>query len=149
MKYLNKSITEINKLLKEKKIKPIDLVEEAYDNIKESDLNAYITLTKEEAYDRAKQLEDKEVDNLLFGIPIAVKDNMCTKGTLTTCASHMLDNFVPIYDATVVEKINEANMIIIGKTNMDEFAMGSSSRTSYFGAPLNPWDKHKERSACR
>ena len=143
MKYLNKSITEINKLLKEKKIKPIDLVEEAYDNIKESDLNAYITLTKEEAYDRAKQLEDKEVDNLLFGIPIAVKDNMCTKGTLTTCASHMLDNFVPIYDATVVEKINEANMIIIGKTNMDEFAMGSSSRTSYFGAPLNPWDKHK------
>ena len=143
MKYLNKSIIEINKLLKEKKIKPIDLVEEAYDNIKESNLNAYITLTKEEAYDRAKELEDKEVDNLLFGLPIAVKDNICTKDILTTCASHMLDNFVPIYNATVVDKINEANMIIIGKTNMDEFAMGSSSRTSYFGAPLNPWDKEK------
>lgn len=143
MKYLNKSILEINKLLKEKKIKPIDLVEEAYDNIKSSNLNAYITLTKEEAYDRAKELEDKEVDNLLFGLPIAVKDNICTKDILTTCASHMLDNFVPIYNATVVDKINEANMIIIGKTNMDEFAMGSSSRTSYFGAPLNPWDNHK------
>ncbi len=143
MKYLNKSILEINKLLKEKKIKPIDLVEEAYDNIKSSNLNAYITLTKEEAYDRAKELEDKEVDNLLFGLPIAVKDNICTKDILTTCASHMLDNFVPIYNATVVDRINEANMIIIGKTNMDEFAMGSSSRTSYFGAPLNPWDNHK------
>jgi len=143
MKYLDKSIIEINKLLKEKKIKPIDLVEEAYDNIKSSNLNAYITLTKEEAYDRAKELEDKEVDNLLFGLPIAVKDNICTKGTLTTCASHMLDNFVPIYNATVVDKINEANMIIIGKTNMDEFAMGSSSRTSYFGAPHNPWDYNR------
>ncbi len=143
MKYLDKSILEINKLLKEKKIKPIDLVEEAYDNIKSSNLNAYITLTKEEAYDRAKELEDKEVDNLLFGLPIAVKDNICTKGTLTTCASHMLDNFVPIYNATVVDKINEANMIIIGKTNMDEFAMGSSSRTSYFGAPHNPWDYNR------
>ena len=143
MKYLDKSIIEINKLLKEKKIKPIDLVEEAYKNIESSDLNAYITLTKEEAYQKAKELEEKEVDSLLFGLPIAVKDNICTKGVLTTCASHMLDNFVPIYDATVVEKINNANMIIIGKTNMDEFAMGSSSRTSYFGAPHNPWDTNK------
>ena len=142
--YLNKSIKEINELLKNKTIKPIDLVEEAFQNIENNkELNAYITLNKEEAIKRAKELEDKEVDNLLFGLPIAVKDNIITKGLRTTCASHILDNFIPIYDATVVEKINEKNMIIIGKTNMDEFAMGSSSRTSYFGAPKNPWNKEK------
>ena len=142
--YLNKSIKEINELLKNKTIKPIDLVEEAFQNIENNkDLNAYITLNKEEAIAKAKELEDKEVDNLLFGLPIAVKDNIVTKGLRTTCASHILDNFIPIYNATVVEKINEKNMIIIGKTNMDEFAMGSSSRTSYFGAPKNPWNKEK------
>ena len=142
--YLNKSIKEINELLKEKKIKPIDLVEEAFQNIENNkELKAYITLNKEEASARAKELESKEVDNLLFGLPIAVKDNIITKGLRTTCASHILDNFIPIYNATVVEKINEKNMIIIGKTNMDEFAMGSSSRTSYFGAPKNPWNKEK------
>ena len=142
--YLNKSIKEINELLKNKTIKPIDLVEEAFQNIENNkELNAYITLNKEEAIKRAKELENKEVDNLLFGLPIAVKDNIVTKGLRTTCASHILDNFIPIYNATVVEKINEKNMIIIGKTNMDEFAMGSSSRTSYFGAPKNPWNKEK------
>ena len=144
MKYLNKNIQEINELLKSKKIKPIDLVEEAFDNIeKNKELNAYITLNKEEAIKTAKELEGKEVDNILFGLPIAVKDNICTNGLRTTCASHILENFVPIYDATIVEKIKEHNMIIIGKTNMDEFAMGSSSRTSYFGAPKNPWNKNK------
>ena len=142
--YLDKSIKEINQLLKDKKIKPIDLVEEAFNNIeRHKDLNAYITLNKEEAIKRAKELEDKEVDNLLFGLPIALKDNICTKGLKTTCASHILENFVPIYNATIVNKILEHNMIIIGKTNMDEFAMGSSSRTSYFGAPKNPWNSKK------
>ncbi len=144
MKYLNKSIKEINDLLKKKEIKPIDLVNEAFENIESNkELNAYITLNKEEAIKQALELEDKEVDNILFGLPIAVKDNIVTKGLLTTCASHMLDNFTPIYDATVVEKLKSKNMIIIGKTNMDEFAMGSTSRTSYFGAPLNPWNKEK------
>lgn len=144
MKYLDKTIQEIHSLLKEQKIKPIDLVEECFERIeKNKDLNAYITLNKEEAIKTAKELENKEVDNLLFGLPIAVKDNIVTKGLRTTCASHMLDNFIPIYDATVVEKIKKNNMIIIGKTNMDEFAMGSSSRTSYFGVPKNPWDKEK------
>ena len=142
--YLDKSIKEINNLLKNKTIKPIDLVEEAFQNIENNkELNAYITLNKEEAIKRAKELEDKEVDNLLFGLPIAVKDNIITKGLRTTCASHILDNFIPIYNATVVDKINSHNMIIIGKTNMDEFAMGSSSRTSYFGAPKNPWNHEK------
>ena len=144
MKYLNLTIKEINKLLKDKKIKPIDLVNEAIENIeKHKEYNAYITLNKEEAIKKAKELEDKEVDNLFFGIPIAIKDNIITKSLRTTCASHMLDNFIPPYNATVIEKIKEKNMIIIGKTNMDEFAMGSSSRTSYFGPPKNPWNKNK------
>ena len=145
MKYLDKTIEEIHNALKKKEIKPIDLVEEAFERIEENkELNAYITLNKEETIKRAKELEEKEVgDNLLFGLPIAVKDNIITKDLRTTCASHILDNFIPIYNATVVEKINESDMIIIGKTNMDEFAMGSSSRTSYFGAPKNPWNKEK------
>lgn len=144
MKYLNLKIEEINKLLKEKKITPTILVEEAFANIENNkELNAYITLNKEEALKQAKELENKEVDNILFGLPIALKDNIITKGLRTTCASHILDNFIPIYNATVVEKLKSKNMIIIGKTNMDEFAMGSSSRTSYFGAPRNPWNKEK------
>ena len=144
MKYLDKNITEIHELLKSGKIKPIDLVNEAFENIENNkDLNAYITLNKEEAIKRAKELEDKEVDNIMFGLPIAVKDNIVTKDLRTTCASHILDNFIPIYNATLVEKILDKNMIIIGKTNMDEFAMGSSSRTSYFGAPKNPWNRNK------
>lgn len=144
MRYLDLEIKEINKLLKEGKITPVDLVNEAFENIEKSkELNSYITLNKEEALKQAESLIDKEVDNILFGIPIAVKDNIVTKGLRTTCASHMLDEFIPIYDATVVEKLKAKNMIIIGKTNMDEFAMGSSSRTSYFGAPKNPWNKKK------
>ena len=144
MRYLDKNIEEIHELLKSKKIKPIDLVNEAFERIEaNSDLNAYITLNKEEAIKTAKELEDKPVDNILFGLPIAVKDNIITNGLKTTCGSHILENFTPIYDATIVEKIKAKNMIIIGKTNMDEFAMGSSSRTSYFGAPKNPWNKEK------
>ncbi len=145
MKYLDKSIEEIHSLLKKKEIKPIDLVEEAFERIEANkELNAYITLNKEEALKKAKKLEEKEIgDNLLFGLPIAVKDNIITKDLKTTCASHILENFIPIYNATVVERIKQNDMVIIGKTNMDEFAMGSSSRTSYFGAPKNPWNKEK------
>ncbi len=143
-KYLDLSINEINNLLKSKEIKPIDLVTEAFERIENNaDLNAFITLDKEGALEKAKELENKEVDNLLFGMPIAIKDNIMTKDLRTTCASHMLDNFIPIYNATVVEKVLDKNMIIIGKCNMDEFAMGSTSRTSYFGTPHNPWDKTK------
>ena len=91
MRYLDKSIEELHELLKSKTIKPIDLVEEAFARIEENkDLNAYITLNKEEALKQAKELEDKEVDNVLFGIPIAVKDNIITKGLRTTCASRIL-----------------------------------------------------------
>ena len=139
--YLSLSLKEINKLLKDKKIKPIDLVNEAFSKIEENDLNAFITLNKEEAIKKAIELEDKEVDNLLFGIPISIKDNIITKDLRTTCASKMLEDFIPIYDATVIKKIKEKNMIIIGKTNMDEFAMGSTTETSYFNHAINPFDK--------
>ena len=143
-KYLDLSLVEINELLKSKKIRPKDLVLEAFDRIEANkDLNAFITLDREGALKRAEELETKDADNILFGLPIAVKDNVCTKGLRTTCASKILENFIPIYNATVVEKINANNMIIIGKTNMDEFAMGSTSRTSHFGAPKNPWNKNR------
>ena len=136
--YLDLEIVEINKLLKSKTIKPIDLVNEAFSRIEKNNLNDFITLNKEEAIREAIELENLEVDNLLFGLPIAVKDNIVTKDLRTTCASKMLENFNPIYDATVIEKVKAKHMIIIGKTNMDEFAMGSTGETSYFGATLNP-----------
>ncbi len=145
-RYLEKSVLELHELLKNKVISPKDLVEEAFLRIEENkDYNAYITLNKEEALKEALALEEIEFeeDNLLFGLPIAVKDNIITKDLRTTCASHILDNFIPIYNATVIEKLKASHMIIIGKTNMDEFAMGSSSRTSYFGAPKNAWDNTK------
>lgn len=142
-RYLELPTKEIHSMLKEKKIKPLDLVLEAFARIEENkELNAFITLCKEEAIKRAKELENKEVNSLLFGMPIAIKDNISTEGIRTTCASKMLENYVPIFDATVIQKLKEENMIIIGKTNMDEFAMGSTSRTSYFGAPKNPWNKN-------
>ncbi len=141
MRYLDLDIKTINEKLKTKEIKPIDLVNEAFKRIEETDLNCFITLNKEEAIKQALELEKKEVDNILFGLPIAIKDNIITKDLRTTAASHILDDFIPIYDATVISKIKEKNMIIIGKTNMDEFAMGSTGETSYFGNTLNPWNK--------
>jgi len=145
-RYLDLSIKEIHDLLVAKKVTPLDLVEECYKRIEEnSDLNSFITLNKTEAIEYARKLseEEVEVDNLLWGIPIAIKDNISTKDIRTTCASKMLENYVPTYDATVIEKVKQAKMIIVGKTNMDEFAMGSTSRSSYFGAPKNPIDKTK------
>lgn len=144
--YLDLSIKEIHDLLVAKKVTPLDLVKECYSRIEEnSDLNSFITLNKTGAIEYARKLSEEEVetDNLLWGIPIAIKDNISTKDIRTTCASKMLENYVATFDATVIEKVKEAKMIIIGKTNMDEFAMGSTSRSSYFGAPRNPIDKTK------
>ena len=122
--YLDLSIKEINDKLKNKEIKVTDLVLECFSRIEENkEYNAFITLNKEEALKVAKELDEKEVDNLLFGIPIVIKDNIITKDLKTTCASKMLSNFIPCYDATVIKKIKEKNMIIVGKANMDEFAM--------------------------
>lgn len=139
--YLSLSLDEIHLKLINHEIKPLDLVLEAFDKIENSHLNAFITLNKEEAIKTANGLENLEIDNPLFGLPIAIKDNIITKNLRTTCASHMLENFEPIYDATVIEKIKEKHMIIIGKTNMDEFAMGSTGETSYFNPILNPWNQ--------
>ena len=139
------SIKEIHNLLVNKEITPTTLVNECFDKIERNDYNAFITLDKEGALKRASELEQEEVevDNLLWGIPIAIKDNIMVKDLKCTCASKMLENFVSIYDASVVEEIKNKKMIIIGKTNMDEFAMGSSSETSYFGAPRNPIDESR------
>ena len=142
-KYLDLNVKEIHELLVKKEITPLDLVDEALKRIEENkDLNAFITIN-DKVREEAKNLGEVDPNNLFFGIPIAVKDNIITKDLKTTCASHILDNFIPIYDATVVTKIKENKMLIIGKANMDEFAMGSTSETSYFGAPLNPHDKKR------
>ena len=142
-KYLDLDIRKIHELLVKKEITPLDLVDEALSRIEDAkDLNAFITIN-DKVREEASELGEVDPDNLFFGIPIAVKDNIVTKDLKTTCASHILENFIPIYDATVVEKIRENKMLIIGKTNMDEFAMGSTSETSYFGSPLNPHDKKR------
>ena len=141
-KYLDLELLEIHNLLKEKKITPTDLVLEAFERAESNkDLNCFVTLNKEEALKRAKELESEEIKSITYGIPIAIKDNIVTKGLRTTASSKMLENFIPIYDADVIRKVEEAQMIIVGKTNMDEFAMGSSTQTSYFGPTKNPWNK--------
>jgi aspartyl-tRNA(Asn)/glutamyl-tRNA(Gln) amidotransferase subunit A len=110
----------------------------------EDKINAYVTLVEEEALNKAKEIDRKVSDGKpvgrLAGVAIAVKDAICTQGILTTCSSRMLKNFVPPYDAEVIERIKREDGVIIGKTNMDEFAMGSSTETSYFGPTRNPWD---------
>ena len=116
-------------------------------NEKEKDVQAFITLTTEDAINQSKEIEDKinkkEISGNLAGIPIGIKDNICMKGVKTTAASKMLENFISPYDATVMEKINSENLIPLGKTNMDEFAMGSSTETSYFKKTRNPWDLNR------
>ncbi len=143
--YLDLSVVEIHDLLLQGKIKPIDLVEESFKRLNDNELNAFITIDYEGARKKALELEDMEVpkDNILFGIPIAIKDNIMVSNLKCTCASHILENFISIYDASVITLIKNVNMIIIGKTNMDEFAMGSTSETSYFKTPINPWNKNK------
>ncbi len=110
----------------------------------DKDVHAYITVDTEGVLKRAaevdKMIQAGELSGPLAGVPVAVKDNMCISGVLTTCGSHILDNFKPVFTATAVEKLLDAGMVILGRTNMDEFAMGSTSETSYFGATKNPWD---------
>ena len=107
-------------------------------------LNAYICITKEKAISQAdiidKKIANKDKLPLLAGIPLSIKDNLCTKGTLTTCSSNMLRNFVPPYESTVTKNLWDSGAICLGKTNLDEFAMGSSTETSAFGVTSNPWD---------
>lgn len=122
-----------------------ELVSEYIDKIKKFDgrINSYITLCEDEAMEMAREAQ-KRIDSgesaPLTGIPLSVKDNICTKDIKTTCASRMLEDFVPIYDAYAVEKLKSENFVMLGKTNMDEFAMGGSSQTSYFGGVRNPYN---------
>ena len=141
----NKTVSELKKYLEEKKISSVELTKHFVDRIKtiDSHLNSFISLTEEYAITQAKKIDleiSKGKIRPLAGIPLAQKDIFCTKGLKTTCGSKMLENFISPYNATVVEKLNDAGMVIIGKTNMDEFAMGSSNETSYFGDVKNPWD---------
>ena len=139
------SVTKILQAVKKKKISASEITSEYLKRIKASDgdLNCFITLTEKAALNRAKEI-DKDISKNKFkplsGLPIAQKDIFCTKGVKTSCGSKMLDNFISPYDATVVDKLNKAGTIMLGKTNMDEFAMGSSNETSFYGPVKNPWD---------
>jgi aspartyl-tRNA(Asn)/glutamyl-tRNA(Gln) amidotransferase subunit A len=140
-----KTITELAKDLHSGKYSSEELTREFLKRIKTLDkkLNAFITITEEVALQQARQA-DKQIAqgkaNLLTGIPIAHKDLFCTKGVKTSCGSKMLNNFVAPYNATLVERLEQHGMVLIGKTNMDEFAMGSSNETSFYGSVHNPWN---------
>jgi aspartyl-tRNA(Asn)/glutamyl-tRNA(Gln) amidotransferase subunit A len=140
-----KSIAELSKGLANKEFSSVELTEHVLNRIQthQPSLNAYVTVTRERALADAKRADERRAagESLpLLGVPIAQKDIFCTDGILTTCSSKMLANFVAPYDATVVAKLSAAGTVLTGKTNMDEFAMGSSNETSYYGPVANPWD---------
>lgn len=147
MTFNHKTIEELHDLLVKKEISAVELTQATLTGIKEREtaVDSFITISEEEALAQAAALDAKgiDADNLMSGIPLAVKDNISTKGILTTAASKMLYNYKPIFDATSVEKLYSKDMIIIGKTNMDEFAMGGSSENSYFKTTKNAWDSSK------
>ncbi len=143
------TVHELQEKLKNKELTVTEITKAYVNRIneKEKDVQAFITLTTDDAIKQSKEIEDKinkkEISGDLAGIPIGIKDNICKKGVKTTAASKMLENFVSPYNATVMEKINNENLITLGKTNMDEFAMGSSTETSYFKKTKNPWDLNR------
>ncbi|KFZ42324.1 Asp-tRNA(Asn)/Glu-tRNA(Gln) amidotransferase subunit GatA [Anoxybacillus flavithermus] len=146
MSLFDYKLSELHGMLHKKEISVSDLVDESFKRIHEVEekVQAFLTLNEEQARAKAKELDEKLATEkefgLLFGMPIGIKDNIVTKGLRTTCASKILYNFDPIYDATVVERLNEADAVTIGKLNMDEFAMGSSTENSGFQLTRNPWD---------
>ncbi|KAF3977702.1 MAG: Asp-tRNA(Asn)/Glu-tRNA(Gln) amidotransferase subunit GatA [Methylococcales symbiont of Iophon sp. n. MRB-2018] len=140
----NKTITELSKALREKEFSSVELTQSYLDRIKKHNaLNSFITIDEELALEGAKVADTILANtntNLLTGIPIAQKDIFCTQGVKTSCGSKMLDNFISPYNATVVENFNNAGAVMLGKLNMDEFAMGSSNETSFYGSVQNPWN---------
>jgi len=142
---IEKPVAEIAVALNAGDISSVELTQTYLDRITQfnGELNAYITVCADSALRQAKTADEKRAkgsNSPLLGVPLAHKDIFCTNGVTTTCGSRMLHNFVAPYDATVVEKFNDAGAIMLGKTNMDEFAMGSSNETSFFGPVKNPWD---------
>lgn len=139
------NIREMSELLAKKQVSSTELTKTCLKKIEADQINSFNTVCTELALKKAgevdKRLAKGEKLSPLAGIPVAVKDNMCTEGIRTTCSSKMLENYIPPYDATVVKNLKEHDAVIIGKVNMDEFAMGSSNETSYFGNVLNPVDK--------
>ena len=146
MELFELTLSEVAKKIKNKDVSIKEVLDSVFARIDyaEPKIEAYITLMKEEAYKKAEIMQEKlnngENIGILGGVPIAIKDNICIKDVKTTCASRMLENFVSPYDATVIKLLEEAGAIIIGKTNMDEFAMGSSTESSYFKKTKNPWN---------
>lgn len=149
MDILSLSAVELAAKIKEKEVTVKEAVEAVFARIEEKEkaLNCYVTLDKEGALKQAeevqKKIDDGELAGALAGVPVAIKDNMCTEGMLTTCSSKILGNFVPTFSSEAVLNLEKAGAVIIGKTNMDEFAMGSTTETSAFGETKNPWnEKH-------
>ncbi len=146
MKLYEKTAHELHDMLVAKKISAVELTNNLLARIdeKESDIGAYLEITRENALATAEKVDAKiargEEIAPLEGIPCAIKDNICTKGVKTTCASKILENFVPPYDATVMEKLNAQNLVMLGKANLDEFAMGGSTENSAYHPTKNPWD---------
>jgi aspartyl-tRNA(Asn)/glutamyl-tRNA(Gln) amidotransferase subunit A len=146
MEFFDYTAHELLELLENRDISAVELVQSVNDRIAEvePDVKAYVTITEELALAEAAAIDKKRIagDTVgpLAGIPVAVKDNMSTKGVLTTCSSRILSNFIPVYNGTVVQKLYDSGIVMTGKTNLDEFAMGSSTETSYYGATHNPWD---------
>ncbi|HFI0634938.1 TPA: Asp-tRNA(Asn)/Glu-tRNA(Gln) amidotransferase subunit GatA [Streptococcus suis] len=147
MTFNNKTIDELHDLLVKKEISAVELTKATLEDIKsrEGAVDAFLTITEDAALAQAAALDEKgiDADNVMAGIPLAVKDNISTKGILTTAASKMLYNYEPIFDATSVAQAYAKNMIIVGKTNMDEFAMGGSNENSAFKPTKNAWDQTK------
>lgn len=140
------SVENLINLIKNKEIKPSQMVNDIYDAIEETDptIKSFLALDKENALKKAQELDElqekDQMEGKLFGIPMGIKDNIITEGVETTCASKMLEGFVPIYESTVMNKLKAENAVLIGKLNMDEFAMGGSTETSYFKQTVNPFD---------
>jgi aspartyl-tRNA(Asn)/glutamyl-tRNA(Gln) amidotransferase subunit A len=138
-----KSVSELKTMLNNNEISNTELIKETFSLIKSNaELNAFITLNEEESMNKANKLDNSLSSGSLAGIPIAQKDLFCTKDLKTTCGSNMLSNFIPPYSATVIKNLENAGCISVGKTNMDEFAMGSSNETSFYGNVQNPWGKN-------
>ena len=143
MKLNELTIKEANEGLKEKKFSCVDLTKACLDQVEKTDdkVKAFITITKDEALKKAKEVDKAgDFSKPLTGIPAGIKDIFCTKGIKTTSGSKILENYIPPYSATAVEKLAKESVVIVGKLNMDEFACGSSTETSYFGPTKNPWD---------